>query len=55
MRGRVNLGIMLPGENLLHPGSALGRDAKNVDQDIANTSGLQDGGCAQATWPEQQL
>ena len=38
MRGRINIGILVPSEDLLHPGSVLGRDAKNVDQDLANTS-----------------
>jgi len=42
MRGRINIGILVLGEDLLHPGSAVGCDAKNVDQDIANTSGPQD-------------
>jgi len=53
MRGRINIGILVPGEDLLHLGSALGRDAKNVDQDIANTSGAARQMLC-ATWPEQQ-
>ena len=39
MRSRINIGILVPGEDLHHPGSALGRDAKKVDQAIVNTSG----------------
>jgi len=53
MRGRINIGILISGEDLLHPGSALGRDAKNVDQDIANTSRAARR-MLRATWPEQQ-
>ena len=54
MIGRINIGILVPGEDLLHPGSALGCDAKNMDQDIANTSEAARRMLC-ATWAEQQL
>jgi len=51
----MDIGILVVGEDLLPPGSAVGRDAKNVDQNIANTSGPQDRCCAQHGHAEQQL
>jgi len=52
MRGKINMGILVSWYQL-HPESALGRDAKNVDQDIANTSGVARQMLC-PTWPEQK-
>ena len=41
MRGRINVSILVPDEVLLHLGSALVHDTKNMDQDVVNTSGAE--------------